>query len=1168
MNLQEIVNKYISEGKTKREAINLAYSSMPRMQQGGNKRVDRLGIDNTVNQNTIKGQNELLNKIREDERIKNLTQYNKDKENQQKEFEKTNYKRGVPLNPNSQDYRKAYDDYNVFNYDPKSNSYIGRELNEIVIPARKGFWEQSRDRYLEEHKNDGILGAIGSVATYPLGVPKQAMMYKATGKVQEPSEAMGIGDTGILAFGTDALLDPANLIGAGVLTKEKLLANVRTSIAPELRQGLRTAGVSFEPKFKSEINWGNWNKEIPENSQLIKEYNTIEQTSKANGSWMKNPNGSAFQGTPVQFIQQNSENFKKAFPKGGGISYRGDLSKISEIKSQQELGKEAIKRKYNLNDDDTEALEKLWERSKDKLNSGKYTTNDYEAALSYAKGDKDRVSSLYTDIRNPKFTETGESFRVLEKDREILLSQGYDALITKPSSFYPEGENVLLKNNQIKSATGNNGMFDMTNPNIYKSVLPIAGASYIATQGQEELPIKQQGGTQYTENELAFIKELNQSTKKFQEGGRVYEQYEKITGKPWATAKQEGLTDGSYEQNIRLLDTLKQDQPSSSFTQVFNENREKLGAGKVFEFKGKMYTTDSKDDVIQTKPTNELRNSFGNNSVNSPLSFYPIPPIKKQVTTTIVKNTKNSVNSISNTNSNLFGEYASPFNFIPTVAPNPNNFRKPPQKTIVKMPKKEDKGVFDYISEFYDEGVNKIEDLATTAKNGINRYIDKNIMASGEDKLIKEQTIPLNAKDYYNKESNQQVLDAENNRTYKQQSLPISSANWGYRNRGEYKDLNTKGLEVTAFNPFDSKNNHKGTSVIALDTISGKIELAKYDDIKDTKNKVFSKTYMNKVTGFAYDKDNNLELRSGSVSGNSSYKQPVINVIGDDGKSKKGSLNVLVKGKQQEDMYGSLQGGRVMMKNPDSGEVTLVSGSVNHIASEFKRLKENSKYLELYTLDNGTYARGLSKKDDKLSAKDLRSYDNENTSGGNGLYIKNYNSQPNKFNQEIVTNMPNVRDSKDESFKSGHALKNEQLNIVLHHTAYTNEKTNSDEVRKQYMKKGNNSSHVIIEEDGSRTIYASPEQVTFHAGESKYKGRDNVNDFGIGVEFQGDTNKKPLTNAQIDSFIEYYKTINTKHHIPTASVITHQMIAPGRKPDITNTEYKRVLEKLKKAGFK
>lgn len=36
--------------------------------------------------------------------------------------------------------------------------------------------------------------------------------------------------------------------------------------------------------FKSEIDWGKWNEEIPDNTQLMKEYNAIEQTSKSNGT--------------------------------------------------------------------------------------------------------------------------------------------------------------------------------------------------------------------------------------------------------------------------------------------------------------------------------------------------------------------------------------------------------------------------------------------------------------------------------------------------------------------------------------------------------------------------------------------------------------------------------------------------------------------------------------------------------------------------------------------------------------------------------------------------------------------------------------------------------------------------------------------------------------------
>lgn len=75
-----------------------------------------------------------------------------------------------------------------------------------------------------------------------------------------------------------------------------------------------------DKNFKSEINWEAWNKEIPENKDLMNEYHVIEQTSKANGSWMKNLDGSKFEGTPEQFVQQNSENFKRAFPE-----YHGEI---------------------------------------------------------------------------------------------------------------------------------------------------------------------------------------------------------------------------------------------------------------------------------------------------------------------------------------------------------------------------------------------------------------------------------------------------------------------------------------------------------------------------------------------------------------------------------------------------------------------------------------------------------------------------------------------------------------------------------------------------------------------------------------------------------------------------------------------------------------------------
>jgi len=91
--------------------------------------------------------------------------------------------------------------------------------------------------------------------------------------------------------------------------------------------------------FQSEINWGNWNKEIPSNIPLLQEYNTIEQTSKANGSWMKNPDGSTFQGTPEQFVQTQSENWVKAYKNKGLNSVNRVYRGVGPVNSNPDFSK-------------------------------------------------------------------------------------------------------------------------------------------------------------------------------------------------------------------------------------------------------------------------------------------------------------------------------------------------------------------------------------------------------------------------------------------------------------------------------------------------------------------------------------------------------------------------------------------------------------------------------------------------------------------------------------------------------------------------------------------------------------------------------------------------------------------------------------------------------------
>jgi hypothetical protein len=85
----------------------------------------------------------------------------------------------------------------------------------------------------------------------------------------------------------------------------------------------------------------------------------------------------------------------------------------------------------------------------------------------------------------------------------ILEQQGIDRAIVKNIQDGKLG-NILLSNqnqgNYLKSMMGNNGMFDMTNPNIYKAIIPTVGVAGTATllanpfQGSDGLQQQQYGG--------------------------------------------------------------------------------------------------------------------------------------------------------------------------------------------------------------------------------------------------------------------------------------------------------------------------------------------------------------------------------------------------------------------------------------------------------------------------------------------------------------------------------------------------------------------------------------------------------------------------------------------------------------------------------------------------
>ena len=218
-------------------------------------------------------------------------------------------------------------------------------------------------------------------------------------------------------------------------------------LRPYAKKGVKYLQDLFQSTndFKSQIDWGKWNKAIPENQKLLQEYNLIEETTKANKTWMKNADGSAFAGTPEQFVQMKSGNFQKAF----GNSKVQDIvmhktDEVFDVFDPKKIG--------SAKDD------------------GFYGRGFYFHPEDIAKRYDDFYGKIpmpsYVNIVNP-YTgkQTMEVGKQLAKDidgRIIMGRSGSD--VVRPVEY------MSTNPNNIKSAIGNDGMFDLTNPNIYKQL--------------------------------------------------------------------------------------------------------------------------------------------------------------------------------------------------------------------------------------------------------------------------------------------------------------------------------------------------------------------------------------------------------------------------------------------------------------------------------------------------------------------------------------------------------------------------------------------------------------------------------------------------------------------------------------------------------------------------
>lgn len=93
------------------------------------------------------------------------------------------------------------------------------------------------------------------------------------------------------------------------------------------------------------------------------------------------------------------------------------------------------------------------------------------------------------------------------------------------------------------------------------------------------------------------------------------------------------------------------------------------------------------------------------------------------------------------------------------------------------------------------------------------------------------------------------------------------------------------------------------------------------------------------------------------------------------------------------------------------------------------------------------------------------------------------------------------------------------------------------------------SAHFLIERDGAITQFVSCNERAWHAGQSSFDGRENCNDFSLGIELEG-TDEQPFTDAQYAALVELTRVLQGAYPALTLERICgHSDIAPTRKTD-------------------
>jgi len=108
------------------------------------------------------------------------------------------------------------------------------------------------------------------------------------------------------------------------------------------------------------------------------------------------------------------------------------------------------------------------------------------------------------------------------------------------------------------------------------------------------------------------------------------------------------------------------------------------------------------------------------------------------------------------------------------------------------------------------------------------------------------------------------------------------------------------------------------------------------------------------------------------------------------------------------------------------------------------------------------------------------------------------------------------------------------------------------------------SAHFLIYRDGGLVQFVPLQQRAWHAGASRWRGRERCNDFSVGVELEGVDDRR-FERAQYERLAILFRQLQSV--LPLRDIAGHSDIAPGRKSDPgTHFDWARFLQQLARAA--